>query len=87
MQHRDESDAGPPPILTSFAFDPESGVGRHSGVRHIVAKLSESGHQHVQFMIYRRRVVETWPESASKTARLAAIDASISSLGGMQIGT
>jgi len=40
----------------------------------------QADHQHVQFMIYRRRVIEMRPESASKTAVLAAIDASIASL-------
>jgi len=87
MQSRDESDACLQLFLAPFTIDAQSAGVRQSRGPYIRAKLSESGHQHVQFMIYRRRVVETWPESASKTVRLAAIDASISSLEGMQIGT
>ena len=49
---------------------------------HIEARLSDSDHQHVRFMIYRRSVIKTWPESESKTARLAAIEFSIASIWG-----
>jgi hypothetical protein len=63
------------------------GIGRHSHVTHLEARLSNSDHQHVQFMIYRRRVLETWPESASKMVVLAAIESSIASLVRTKAGT
>jgi len=42
--------------------------------------MSQADQQHVHFLIYRRQVVESWPDSIEKTVRLAAIDASITSL-------
>ena len=80
MQNYDESDPRFHPIMRPFAFDIQSGIGRHSHVAHIEAKLRYSDYQHIQFMIYRRRVIETWPESATKMALLAAIKSSIASL-------
>ena len=54
--------------MTPFALDTQSGIGRHSHLAYIEAKLRDSDYQHVQFMIYRRRVIPL-PDNSSSDRR------------------
>jgi hypothetical protein len=78
---RNESDQRVLSTTAPFASGAQSGFGRQNREPYIEAEVRDSDQQHVRFMIYRRSVIKTWPESESKTARLAAIESSISAIG------